>query len=582
MVMDFAFYGRQALIKSSGDVCRNSEELVQSKLFSTVVGKFLADLRSKDSPFLAILPQGVGEEKQNQATVRILQKLSSQTKEEVLKGSKDYDSFFKDSSLLYQFVEMLYNFWRAYERFFVLYAEKEAFHKKPYSSFTDTIDLINNLARKVYRDVCQNISGTHPRIFRQVPAGAKVGLIVNKQDSGLPSDYESLSAVPLVKQMLIEPPMIIDPPMNKRKGKFLRVDSNPLAGLSFDSQDWICYPVIVADLLVYLYVHNKFIGLGTAVANLFELADEADLNKKPDAIYAYGVDPVHLEKYGEIPLAFYEDEKNDLFAAAVPGSDDYGYFGYIKKMMLTIHNSIMMKRGRMPVHGAMVKISLKNGKRANIIVIGDSGAGKSESLEAFRVLSEDYLRDMVVIFDDMGSLTVEGDKVIAYGTETGAFVRLDDLQPGYAFGNMDRSIIMSPQKINARAVLPITTLEAVQGGEEIDYFLYANNYEEIDEDNPYLERFTDVEDAIEVFREGARMAKGTTSEKGLVHTYFANIFGPVQYKDVHDKLADKYFKALFDTNVYVGQIRTKLGIEGCETSGPQDAAKALFELIMKD
>ena len=43
-----------------------------------------------------------------------------------------------------------------------------------------------------------------------------------------------------------------------------------------------------------------------------------------------------------------------------------------------------MKRGRLPVHGAMVKINLKGDKSANIIFMGDTGAGKSESLEAFR------------------------------------------------------------------------------------------------------------------------------------------------------------------------------------------------------
>ena len=65
---------------------------------------------------------------------------------------------------------------------------------------------------------------------------------------------------------------------------------------------------------------------------------------------------------------------------------------------------------------------------------------------------------MKVVFDDMGSLDMKSDgKIRAYGTETGAFVRLDDLQPGFAFGNMDRAIIHSPHKINARAIIPVTT-----------------------------------------------------------------------------------------------------------------------------
>ncbi|MBI2131120.1 hypothetical protein HYU10_05120 [Candidatus Woesearchaeota archaeon] len=234
----------------------------------------------------------------------------------------------------------------------------------------------------------------------------------------------------------------------------------------------------------------------------------------------------------------------------------------------------------MPVHGAMVKVLMKNGKEANIILFGDSGAGKSESLEAFRMLAKDYLREMTIIFDDMGSLEISPDGAVrAYGTETGAFVRLDDLQPGFAFGNLDRSIIMSPYKINARAVLPITTLKEVLQGYHVDFFLYANNYEEIDHAHPIFEEFANVEDALEVFGKGPRIAKGTTSEKGLVYTYFANIFGPSQYRQLHDPLAAKYFRAMKESGVTVGTLRTRLGIPGYETKGPLEAARALLHII---
>ncbi len=87
----------------------------------------------------------------------------------------------------------------------------------------------------------------------------------------------------------------------------------------------------------------------------------------------------------------------------------------------------------MPIHGAMVNVVLKNGKEANIVIMGDSGAGKSESLEAFRALSEEYISDMTIIFDDMGVFKNVDGIIKGYGTEIGAFVRLDDLDQGYAF-----------------------------------------------------------------------------------------------------------------------------------------------------
>jgi len=264
----------------------------------------------------------------------------------------------------------------------------------------------------------------------------------------------------------------------------------------------------------------------------------------------------------------------------LPARDEMGYFGYIKKMILTLHNIVMMKRGRLPVHGAMVRICLKNEKSANLVIVGDTGAGKSESLEAFRVLATEYIRDMTIIYDDMGSLEItEEGEIKSYGTEVGAFVRLDDLQPGYAFGVIDRSIIMSPHKINARTVIPITTLQEVLKGYKVDYFLYANNYEEVDDSHPIFEEFFSAEEAIAVFREGARLAKGTTTEKGLVRSYFANIFGPIQYKELHERIALRYFDKLFENKVKVGQLRTRLGIPGYEQKGPEKAARELLKII---
>lgn len=53
------------------------------------------------------------------------------------------------------------------------------------------------------------------------------------------------------------------------------------------------------------------------------------------------------------------------------------------------------------------------------------------------------------------------------------------------------------------------------------------------------------------------MAKGTTTSSGLVHSYFANIFGPPQYKELHEELASKTFEAAFHAGVKVGAAPDK-------------------------
>ena len=306
-------------------------------------------------------------------------------------------------------------------------------------------------------------------------------------------------------------------------------------------------------------------------STLFELADLKECaNRKPDLIYVYG------NKDQEDRAVFYQDKANDIMIGYASYSEEHDYFGYMKKMVLTLYNVKMINEKKLPLHGAMIELTLKNGKQRNIVVIGDSGAGKSETLEAVRMIAGDEIKDMKTIFDDMGTLALEHGEIRAYGTEIGAFVRLDDLDSGYAYRTIDRSIFMNPDKTNARIVIPVSTYKEITTGRPVDLFLYANNYEDSFDE---LEFFNSVEEAKQVFVRGARKAKGTTTETGLVESYFANPFGPVQLKEQTDQLIDKYFETLFYKNIKVGQIRTRLAIPGQEHSGPRKAAECLLSFI---
>jgi len=575
------FHDKQAVIRSSEGLCNDAPALTGSAVFKEALARFMEFLEERESSLLALFPDSVPKSSRFHEMHRLIQVLSLNPIDDIISEHPELKNYLKDPHLLISFVEKFYNYWRSYERFFIYYAtgDEEAGGQTPYLTFYETIESLNHLVRKVYRDIVRNITGAALRVYRQVPAGCQVGLIVSKRPCPYPPAYSMFKEIYFIRQILLVPPLIIDPPMNKRAGHFARVDENPLEGLKIDPARWLCFPARVGELVIHLFFKDKFMNLGTALVNLFDLAGKDEISRKPDAVYLYGVDGKALEKFGENRTVFYEDAENDLLVGAVPDDDAFGYFGYVKKMMLTLHNVIMMKRGRLPVHGAMARITLKDGRSANVVIMGDSGTGKSETLEAFRSLSDEYLKEMSIVFDDMGSLEMEGDRVVAYGTETGAFVRLDDLNQDFAFGNIDRSIIMSPQKINARAVLPITTMEEIIHGYDVDYLLYANNYEEVDDEHPFLEKLPSSEEALNLFRAGARMAKGTTMEKGLVHSYFANVFGPSQCKEMHEPIARRFFTKMFASGIPVLQLRTRLGIPGLEKTGPETAARALFELV---
>ena len=247
-------------------------------------------------------------------------------------------------------------------------------------------------------------------------------------------------------------------------------------------------------------------------------------------------------------------------------------------MLLTLYNYKMIKEGNLPIHGACVNITLRSGVNKTLAIIGDSGAGKSETLEALAQTAGDDIINMRTIFDDMGTFKIENGKIKAYGTEIGAFVRLDDMSSDYAYKEMDRAIFMNPDKINARLVIPVSTYNSIMYGHEIDYLFYANNYEEEDE----IKFFDNKDQALAVFKAGARKAKGTTGEVGLVKSFFANPFGPVQKEEETTVLLDQFFDNLFKNKVLVGQIYTKLAVDGHEQDGPLQMATKLFDLLKGD
>lgn len=577
----YKLFDGKVVIRTRGRICEKPEELLSSALFRRVLERCISDLQRRESPLLGIflhkdiIPDDIDVLVD---TLVYLIKIPSDLVPRLVPGA---EQFFRNRNLFNDFIEHLYNYWRHLGRLMIADSEGQTFENRPYRTFNNTVETLTNVVRSTYREIQEAITGAHPRIYRQVSAGSEVAAIALPKPVPLPAgSYAKLSCVPVIRQVLIYPPLIFSPPMNKRTGAFARVDKNPLDEIDLGaSEDWLCYPARVGSLVIMIYFNIRFFELGFSLCNLFDLAEDDELTRQPDAIFVYGVPNVPAAHAPDgNPTIFYDDKANGILCGTIPISDQFGYFGYLKKMVLTLHNIKMMSMGRMPFHGALFSIAMRERGSFNVLVMGDTGAGKSETLEAMRQLNHEDIKDITIIADDMGSLEMTPDgRVMGHGTEVGAFVRLDDLQPGYAFGQIDRAIILNANQVNARVVLPVTTYSNVVRGWKIDLVLYANNYEAVDEEHPAVQRFAKSKEALEVFRAGAVMSKGTTTTTGMVNSFFANVFGPQQYPKDYDALAERYFAAFFRNNVFVGQLRTQLGIPGKEQTGPHDAAEVLIE-----
>ena len=457
---------------------------------------------------------------------------------------------------LYHIVESIYDFWRDYKRY--LFSDLSVSYVINETNFHDIFNNFNRMVLDMYRRVCLNL-GVKFNIMRELPAGGNAFILLNRTNHYV---YNELKDIPVLHSIVFRPPFVVNSKSNKRKGIFPIIDTNPVEGL--DKEGFYCYPILVGKKRVFVYFKDRYMSLALALSNLFEHDDEYK-NNKPDIVILFG---------SNTKEGIYYDSLNDVHVASLIERDEIDYFGYMKKIILTAYNIEMISVGGLPIHGACVSLTLKDHRQKNIILIGDSGAGKSETLEALRQVASDYVVDMTTIFDDMGTLLIEDNVMKAYGTEIGAFVRTDDLENGYTYKVFDRAIFMNPSLSNARIVLPISSYDDITTGINIDYILYANNYEE---SANKIRLFDNVASALEVFKKGARVAKGTTGETGLVTTFFANPFGPVQLEEETNVLLDKYFNYFFDNNIKVGEIYTGLALE----NGAENPIYAATELLKK-
>ncbi|MBF0609346.1 MAG: phosphoenolpyruvate carboxykinase [Magnetococcales bacterium] len=583
MIEPLTFTRNKVIFDYASVFCKTNDELLQSELFDEILRRFIDRLEQKESPLFTFFKQNVTFNKNGELVdflIGMFRLLVSHKIDEVVKFKAEYNSVLSDTESMLEFIEEMYNYWRRFERFMYMEAPKRSQYTRQgihHEQFIQSHVDLRKMIIGVYRQVRENLTGKNPRTYRQLPAGVNMGMLLEGIEWDCPDYLSAIKNIPFVRLTLMEAPLILYPKVTKRKGAFQEVPQIYDEMLQLQTDQFIAFPAKIGELLAFIYFHYDFISQGLSLCNLFEIAEYEEMEgKRPDIILLFGVDEM---KYPHNTV-YIDDAKNSLMVGFARHTEEIDYFGYFKKFALTMHNLVMMKRNRLPVHGAMFHLQLKTGATASVVIVGDSGAGKSETLEAFRAHCEDYVNSIKIVFDDMGSLGLnDRGEVVGYGTEIGAFVRLDDLQPGYAYEEIDRSIFMNPDKTNARLIIPVTTYHNIVKGFKVDIVLYANNYENVTEENKLIEFFDAPDEAICVFKSGHRLAKGTTDEKGIVRTYFANPFGPPQRKEAHEKIAKSYFAKFFELGLKVGQIRTRLGIEGFEQEGPKAAALALIDVI---
>lgn len=556
---------RQVLLNYSQSYPRNREALLASPAFLKFVVYFIGQQKESNPEMYDYLRQD-GKYTVAQAAEKFVHFLRELA---VFQLDEIESPYLKDVPFLLEIIEKGYHEWRGMQRFGYMQSDNAPDFGINTLVFKDSS--LNDLILRTYRLFEEKLKDRPNLVYRQVQAGTNACFSVHHAEKPFAEGYEKLAEIPVIDTVMLRTPMILHPKSSKRTGMFTETDVNPMEYLNLDPSEWFCFPMKVGSMLCFVYFNSKYMASALSLANLFEIATKEEAAGKPDLVVVFG------NEDGKNATEFYHDTDNGIWVGCISDHPRIEYFGYLKKMSLTLHNLAMMEKGWLPIHGAFVNITLKDGRKKGIMLMGDSGAGKSESIEALKAAGKDKIKDIEVVFDDMGTIHLENGVPYGQGTEIGAFVRLDDLDPGTAYRDMDRSIFMGPENKNARMVSPAAPYRTVVHNHPIDLFCYANNYT----DKLGMAEL-DVEEAKETCKMGKRMALGTTQEVGISTTYFANPFGPMQKQELCEPIIDEVFTALKENGTYLGEIYTHLGFDKENRDGINDAAAQLLEFITKD
>lgn len=293
---------------------------------------------------------------------------------------------------------------------------------------------------------------------------------------------------------------------------------------------YVCKGVQVGPFLMLLLIHKSCFHLLSDEMRLFPQLEAVQLRERLDeapweAALLFGIPAKTMG--ASYKTGFVLDQRADgrpFPLSWVAREDATDYVGFFKKSLLTMHNELVKALGGMPVHGAMITITFKNGLRKTLVFSADSGTGKSETITAMmeQLISASgpaaELRRIDILASDMLSLWKgEDEQIYAFGTETGDFLRLNDITDGWKahFGDLlKRGAYSNPDHPkNARVTIPgICQTQHVLTPTRVNGFFYINNYEpvgrsavELTEDPHHLLKH--------VLVRGLRKNKGTSGDQ---------------------------------------------------------------------
>tara|TARA_X000000950_G_scaffold281762_1_gene379165 strand:+ start:413 stop:2344 length:1932 start_codon:yes stop_codon:yes gene_type:complete len=588
------------------DTCQNSLELLRSKTFDKYLRiykkQFLLELDSRKD----------GDQKEEVLHKKeFVDKVVPEIFIEILSSDKKVStskiSLYKEFIL---FIEGLFHHFRkkSYTRLIKLHDDILS-SDEPAESIKDRIsdraNKLNELILETRRKLLSKVDfGVGVRRSQGLECHPNVTCgEISGENIKLPNSYSKLNKVSLTTHADMRTGIHYSTHANKRAFPFFALNHNPFKNKEFSPKDYVAIPFEVGGWNIIAYIHKSrgCIELEPGLLNLFPFSKVRKLSgKKPDGIFIFGCPNSSMKDLG-----YFFDKENDLLVGLIPNIDDCKYFGYGKKPILTLHNVLCILNNHLPLHCGCTRYVVKFDPSTN----------------------EPYISDSFIKADDMGraSLFTSVDNQFKenvpyfFGTETGAFACLDGFSEHTKMQMEGREIGYNKHAgTNARQIVPVTNYSEVSTGSELDILLYLNNYDLIEKGKSCMNVNMQVDEALEHFRKGARVAAGSTqTHRGKVEiSYWANPFPLLKDENWNDlpehedlsekfKVIEKKFFDIIRKRVDSGEMKigvahsmlmagvyaenTDERLTDCgfnnrdlvEHEGPERAAKDMINLIKK-
>ena len=533
--------------------CTTPEQLLKSIVFARFLKKYKQE-------FIADLNARTGNQLEVESKIRFITEVGARDFLKILESENPLEESVAERNIaIVKFFDGGFHHFRS-----ITYSRLVRLHNEVVTG-DETPESIKELVTKKAATLSQLIMETRRLLMKKV--GLETGVrrsvgmdahpsVTAGEISGhylnLPSDYVSLSSVPLTIAADIRTGVDYSTAANKRAYPFFELDHNPFKHNEFVAEDWTAVPLKVGAWLIVAYIHksNGCIEIEAGLLNLFPFAEADDIlsNRRPDGVFIFGCPSSNMDDLG-----YYWDEENQLLVGLVPNLDECKYFGYGKKPILTLHNVLAIRAGDLPLHCGCTRY----------VCHFDEATGKP------------YITEMLVKADDMGRARIEKDadgvdRMIFYGTETGAFACLDGFSEHAKLQMKGREIGYNKESgSNARQVVPVATADEVMTGHPLDGLMYNNNFNIIAEGQPTIHTDMPVMEAIEQFRSGERVAAGSTqTHRGKKEiSYWANPFplledgeGKILHPDLHEKYSETEQKFVTVMQDLVAKNEMEVGI----------------------